>query len=112
MFYKKYANKQYSGDIQFEFEELDFVVEGKPYYGSGLAIINYEAESDDFGRLGVEDYEIYQIHSTAITNIDGEDVPESKELIDAMVKVIDDTPKRQERIYQAIFDDIDYSMQD
>jgi hypothetical protein len=112
MFYKKYANKYYSGEIQFEFEELEFVVEGKPYYGNGTAIINYEAESDDFGRLFVKDYEIYQIHEAEATDYDGYDAPVSKEMITEIVKILDDTPQRQEAIYEKIFEDIDWSKRD
>lgn len=112
MFYRMYANKQYAGTINFEFDEREFIFEGKPYYASGEAIIEYEAESDDFGREAVQDYTINSLHNVDITDYEGNDVSATPEIIKEIVKVIDDTPSKQSYIYEAIFQDIDFSMRD
>ena len=112
MFYRRYANKHYSGSIHSEFDKREFIFEGKPYYAAGEAIIEYEVESDDFGREAVQDYTIDSLHNVEITDYDGNDVPASAEMIKEIVKVLDDTPNNQVKIYEAIFEDIDWSKRD
>ena len=112
MFYRRYANKHYSGNVHFEFDEREFIFEGKPYYAAGEAIIEYEVESDDFGREAVQDYTIDSLHNVEITDYDGNDVSATPEMIKEIVKVLDDTPNNQVKIYEAIFEDIDWSKRD
>jgi len=112
MFYRRYANRHYSGNVHFEFDEREFIFEGKPYYAAGEAIIEYEVETDDFGREGCEDYTIDSLHNIEIIDDDGDYVTPTPEMIKEIVKVLDDTPKKQSYIYEAIFEDVDWTMKD
>ena len=110
MLMRKYANKQFSGDIQYEFEELEIIHEGQKLYADGTAIINYEAETDDRGLIEVTDWEIYQIHEIIITDDDHNNIEANKELCKLVATTLFDTPKKQDRLYQKIQDDIEDTM--
>jgi uncharacterized membrane-anchored protein len=112
MFYRKFANKHYEGTILFEFEELEFIHEGKPYYADGSVTITYEAENDDFGRLDILEYDIDSVQTVSATDNDNQDIEMTAEMIKTMVKALDDTPRKQEKIHDAIVQDIDFSMRD
>lgn len=107
---RKYANKQYSGDIQYEFEELEMIYEGQKLYADGTAIINYEAETDDRGYPEILDWEIYQIHEIIITDDDHNNIEPTKELCKLVADTLFDTPKKRDRLDQAIYDSIEDSM--
>ena len=110
MLMRKYANRQYSGDVQFEFEELEIIHEGQKLYADGTAIINYEAETDDRGCPEILDYEIYQIHEIIITDEDHNNIEANKELCKLVADTLFDTPKKRDRLDQEIYDAIEDSM--
>lgn len=112
MFYSKFANKHYSGTILFEFDELEFVFEGNTYYADGSVTMTYEAENDDFGRLEILDYDIDSVQRIRVIDYDGDDVKPNSEMIKIAVEALDDTPKKQEPIHDAIVRDIDFSSPD
>ena len=72
----------------------------------------FRSENDDFGRLDILEYEIDSVQTVSATDNDNQDIEMTAEMIKTMVKALDDTPRKQEKIHDEIVQDIDFSMRD
>ena len=96
------------GNAWAEFYDIEFTLGMEKYYADAKMIFEYEAFFDEFGKWEIEDYKLDSIYEVTIYSEDGNEIKPDKELVDAMYKEVWNSSKHNDKIEQAIMDDIEF----